>query len=335
MNFNETEIFQKQKIKIENLLQEIGIDQAREEIIAGLISVNPYISSKYFYDNKGSELFEEITKLEEYYPTRIEKGILKNIAAELMNRNEAFEIIELGSGDCSKISILLDAVKKSNLEKVKYIPVDFSSSAVKKSANELTERFPELTINGYVADFFNQLNQIPHADESRLVCFLGSTIGNFTPKESKEIFKHLSKGIIKGDSLLVGFDLMKSEAILNAAYNDSKGITQKFNENILHVVNAVINSDFKMEDFDHFSAFIPEKSRIEMHLIANKDCEINSPFLDQAIQFKKGKSIHTENSHKFSIASIDELIQNSDLEIRNTFTDSQNWFALVEFGKSV
>lgn len=333
MNFNEIGILQKQKVKIISLLPEIGIEQAREEIISGLLSKNPHISSKYFYDSAGSELFERITELEEYYPTRTEKEILKSVASEIMNRNEAFEIIELGSGDCSKISILLDAVKKSNLQKVKYIPVDFSSSAVEKSAYELSERFPELQINGYVADFFQQLNQIPHSDKPRLVCFLGSTIGNFTKVESQKIIKNLAKGIIKGDSLLIGFDLIKSENILNAAYNDSEGVTKKFNYNILNVVNGIIDSDFKIENFDHFSKYIPERSRVEMHLIANKNCEVNSPFANQTLRFEKGESIHTENSHKFSDASIHELIQNSELKIKNTYTDAKNLFALVEFRK--
>jgi len=335
MNFNESGVFLKQKIKVVNLLPEIGIDQARKEIISGLNTTNPYISSKYFYDQKGSELFVEITELKEYYPTRTEKEILRNISSEIMNRKDAFEIIELGSGDCSKISILLDAVNKSSLKEIKYIPVDFSASAVEKSAADLSDRFPELEINGYVADFFHQLDQIPHTDQSRLVCFLGSTIGNFNLPEAKQIIQNLAKSIIVGDSLLIGFDLLKSKKILNEAYNDSKQITKKFNKNILKVVNGIIESNFRQDDFDHYARFVNEKNRIEMHLIANKECEVSTPFTRQAYVFKKGDSLHTENSHKFTMDTIRELVEGSSLEIDNVFTDPQNWFALVEFGKKI
>lgn len=333
MNFNETGIFQKQKVKIRNLLPKIGIEQVRNEIVAGLISQKRFISSKFFYDETGSELFEEITKLLEYYPTRTEKSILEDIAFELMNRNLAFEIIEMGSGDCSKISILLNAVNKYNLQNITYIPVDFSNSAVEKSSDELSIRFPDLEINGYVADFIHQLNLIPHSNKSRLICFLGSTIGNFERNESNEIIKNLATGLLNGDSLLVGFDLVKPEPVLHAAYNDSKGVTEKFNLNVLNVINSIIKSDFELSDFKHHSFYNKEKSRIEMHLIAIQDCVVNSPFLKQPLQFKKGDSIHSENSHKYTLESIRELAEYAGLEIKNYYTDSKKWFALVEFAR--
>ena len=333
MNFNETGIFQKQKVRIKNLLPDIGIDQARKEIIEGLTSDQPKISSKYFYDEKGSVLFEEITKLEEYYPTETEKSILKRIAPDLMNRNSSLEIIELGSGDCSKISILLNAIDRLTLENVNYIPVDFSRSAIESSANQLTKKFPEMEISGYVADFIHQLDLIPHSEKPRIICFLGSTIGNFAKNEAKEILQNLSKGMLKGDSLLVGFDLVKPKRILHSAYNDSKGVTEKFNKNILNVVNEIIQSDFKTEDFNHLAFFNKEKSRIEMHLVANRDMAIKSQLLKYEINFKKGDRIHTENSYKYSFEMIQELISGTDIEIRNTFVDSNNWFALVEFEK--
>jgi len=331
MNFDETGIFQKQKIRIKNLLPKIGIEQSRKEIIYGLTAENPRISSKYFYDELGSELFEEITQLQEYYPTRTEQSILRNIAPEIMNRNLSFEIIELGSGDCSKISILLNAIDKINLENINYIPVDISDTAIKNSANELSVKFPQIEIDGYVADFIHQLDQIPHSEKSRLISFLGSTIGNFSKKDAKKILLNLSKGLIRGDSLLVGFDLVKSEKVLNAAYNDSNGLTEKFNKNILNVINGIVESDFKIEDFDHLSFFNTEKSRIEMHLEANKDLVIQSPFFETPINFEKGDSIHTENSHKYTFEIIAELAKITDLEIKNYYTDSKDWFALVEF----
>lgn len=335
MNFSETGILQKQQLRIKNLLPEIGIEQARQEIIAGLTAENPHISSKFFYDDEGSKLFEEITELDEYYPTKTEMGILSEIASELMNRNSSFEIMELGSGDCSKISILLEAVHSQNLKKLKYIPVDFSLTAIEDSANELTDRFPDLQINGYVADFIHQIDNIPHSEKARLICFLGSTIGNYTKEEAKEILINISSGLLNGDSLLIGFDLVKQDAVLHAAYNDAESVTAKFNKNILNVVNRIVESDFSPDNFDHLAFFNKEKSRIEMHLVANKPCHVQSPFLKNSISFKKGDFIHTENSHKFTLESIREIILGTQLTINNVYTDPNHWFALVEFQKVI
>lgn len=335
MNYIETGILQKQKVWIKNLLPEIGIEQARQEIVSGLLAKNPFISSKFFYDENGSMLFEEITQLNEYYPTRVEKEILEKIAPDLMNRKSSFEIIELGSGDCSKISILLNAVENQNLNNLKYIPVDFSRAAIKNSGNELSENFPELEINGYVADFIHQMDLIPHSEKPRIICFLGSTIGNFLKKEAQEIIIGLSKGILEDDILLVGFDLVKSESILHTAYNDSKGVTEKFNKNILNVVNTIVKTDFNQNDFEHLAFFNKEANRIEMYLEANKDCEIYSPYLVNSIQFKRGDVIHTENSHKYSRELVHELIVDTGLTIKNSYKDSRNWFVLVEFERSM
>ncbi len=329
MNFTNTAISQKKSVRIKNLLPEMGIDLIRMEIVEGLTSGKKRISSKYFYDTRGSGLFRDITFQPEYYPTRTEKSILTQIAPKLMNGNSSMEIIELGSGDCSKISILFHAVN-GNHHHISYIPVDVSESAIEESARELMVRFPRLKIDGYVADFMRQLQQVPRSEKPRLICFFGSTIGNFSMKDSRDILQNLAEGLIPGDSLLVGFDLVKPVEILNAAYNDSKGITQKFNKNILNAVNNIIGSDFQCDDFDHYSAFNKEKSRVEMHLVANKTCMVNSPFFDKPLLFVEGEKIHTENSYKFSVPAIEDLIENTGLKISDIFTDSNKWFALVK-----
>ena len=328
MNYTETGIFQQKKVRIKNLLPDIGIENARKEIADGLMNGRPAISSKFFYDQKGSLLFEEITKLEEYYPTRTEKGILTEMAPVLMPQNSAMEIIELGSGDCSKISILLEAAN-GNMANMKYIPVDFSQSAISDAANILCRRYPQLEIEAYVADFIHQLNLIPHSDKPRMVCFLGSTIGNFSMPEAREIIRNLAGSLFKNDSLLVGFDLIKAEDILHAAYNDAKGVTAHFNKNILKVVNGVVESDFSLDDFEHKACFNAQKSRIEMHLVANKGVQVSSPFFEKDLKLSRGESIHTENSHKYSMDSIHELIVGSGLSIKNTFTDPSSWFIWI------
>ena len=334
MNFTGGVISQQQKVKIKNLLPEIGISQMREEIIQGLTAEPKSISSKYFYDKTGSELFNQITQLPEYYPTRTEKSILHQIAPELMNRNSSFEIIELGSGDCSKISILLDAIDEQRLENIYYVPVDVSKSAIENSARELCERYSDLQINGYVADFMHQLNLIPRKTQKRIICFFGSTIGNFSAADAELIIKNLADELEGDDSLLIGFDLVKPRHLLHAAYNDAAGITHAFNKNILNVVNQIIESDFHPDDFDSHSFFNEDKLRNEMHLVANKNCTVCSPFLKEQLRLKMGDSFHTESSHKYSVSAIKKLTEPADLIIQNIFTDSNQWFALVEFSKA-
>jgi len=330
MNFTETEVLNKANITVRNLLPEMGIDRMRNEIILGITANKKSISSKYFYNDYGSKLFEKITKLNEYYPTRTEKNILKDIAPNLMN-GIAKEIIELGSGDCSKISILFEANESNSLENFTYIPVDVSESAINNSATDLTGLFPHLHIKGYVADFMHQMNEIPHSEKKRLICFFGSTIGNFSLKQAGQIVLSLRKNIEPGDELLIGFDMVKPEPVLNAAYNDAQGITSAFNKNILDSVNSIIDSNFKQENFDHIAFYNREKSRIEMHLEANKEFEVSSAFMPNAIRFKKGDRIHTENSHKYTMEQIRKLAFDNGLKIAEIYTDSKKWFALVKF----
>lgn len=322
-----------EKVHVHNLLPEIGIEKAREEIINGLTARRKFISSKYFYDELGSSLFEKITQLEEYYPTRTEKAILNEIAPELMSRNDSFEIVELGSGDCSKISILLNAVNPQNLKEVCYIPVDVSKSAVEKSAWQLSQSFSGMAINGYVADFTHQLKQISRTEKPRMVCFFGSTIGNFSTFESQLIFHNLNDSLRQGDSLLVGFDLLKAERLLHDAYNDSQRITEQFSKNILKVANEIAGFNFNTNDFDHDAFFNPHKSRIEMHLKAKNKCSVVSPLCKALLNFEKGESIHVENSHKYSRESIENLATQTGFIIKNLYTDPKEWFALVEFVK--
>lgn len=331
-NYISTEVIETPKIKITNHLNNLGIENIRKEIITGLTSKQKYISSKFFYDKTGSKLFEDITQLPEYYPTRTEKQILKSIAPKLMHNLRYTDIVELGSGDCSKISLLLNSIPKENLGTINYIPVDISQSALNESARNLIERFPDLSIKGFVADFINQLDLVPKM-RKRMLCFLGSTLGNFTETVSNQFLKDLSSSMNTGDTFLLGIDLVKPTDILYDAYNDSQDVTAAFNKNILNVMNDLIHSDFNTNDFEHKAFFNRGKSRIEMHLIANKDVFINTPFSSTAINLKKGENIHTENSYKFTLAQINNFAKTSGLNIKEIFNDPNNWFALVLFEK--
>lgn len=331
-NYIDTEVIEAQKIKITNYLYALGIDNIRNEIINGLTCSQKYISSKFFYNEKGSKLFEEITRLPEYYPTRTEKKILKKIAPELMNNLRNTDIVELGSGDCSKIKILLSSINEHNLKTINYIPLDVSQSAIYESAISLTESFPALSINGLVADFMNQLDIVP-ANNKRMFCFLGSTIGNFAEDIANDFLVNLSGNMNTGDTFLLGVDLVKPIQILHDAYNDSQNVTANFNKNILNVINNIIDLDFDINDFEHKAFFNQDKSRIEMHLIAKKDLIVNSPYCKNQIKLMKGESIHTENSHKYSPEKIIEFENISGLKIKETYTDADNWFSVVLFEK--
>ena len=332
MAYTAIDIVDIEQISITNHLPDLGIDNIRKEVIDGLMANPKYISSKFFYDDKGSKLFQAITKLPEYYPTRTEKGILEEMVPKLMKDFKNRSIVELGSGDHSKISILLKAIRPENIKSIKYIPVDISQSAIKSASENLIKSFPDLTVDGLVLDFINQLELIP-SDEQRLFCFLGSTLGNFNEKEANSFLKDLSSAMNSGDSFLLGLDMVKPIPILHDAYNDDQKITAEFNKNILNVVNEIIDSEIDPDNFEHKAFFNATESRIEMHLKANKKMLINFPYSNTSISINRGEYIHTENSYKFSKDRITVLEQITNLKIQQIFTDEKNWFSIVLFEK--
>ena len=332
MNFVKEDTLELKRISITNLLQEIGRDEVIEEIVSGLQSKQKFISSKYFYTKQGSILFEEIPRLKEYYPTRTEKGILKQIAPDLMKRYGGYEIIELGPGDHSKISILLNAAVEMELSNIRYLPLDISQPALKKSAKELVSTFPNLHVEGYAVDFFSQFGSIKR-ERPAMICFFGSTIGNFEWEDSVELLCNISEQMKKGDVLLLGMDMVKPEPVLHVSYNDSRGVTEAFNKNILNSVNDLIQSDFNPGDFAHHANFDREKSRIEMYLVARKDLVVHSKHFSGDLIFRLGDTIHTENSHKYDAGHIQKMAEASGLRLNHTHTDKQKWFALTEFQK--
>ncbi len=332
MNYHKKEVIVLDNVEIINYLPELGLNDTIAEIIKGLIVRNKHISSRFFYDETGSKLFEDITYLKEYYPTRTEKSILKKIAPIIINNFKDSDIVELGSGDCSKIDFLLREIPEQNQSTVNYIPVDVSMSAIEQSADALIERYPDLNIQGFVADFMSQLHLLPNK-QHRLFCFFGSTIGNLEQDQAKQLIQNISSIMNKGDRLLLGMDLVKSVEVLHAAYNDSEGVTAEFNLNILNVINDLIGSSFSTNDFAHKAFFNIEKSRIEMYLVAKTNVEIYASKADLKISIKKGESIHTENSHKYTHADICNLAEISDLKINHIHKDDKEWFALIELEK--
>jgi L-histidine N-alpha-methyltransferase len=300
------------------------------EIYTGLTARQKYISSRFFYDDKGSSLFEEITALPEYYPTRTEISILKANAQKILGDFEKLDIIELGSGDCSKISILLEAIPKNKIANVSYIPVDVSGAAIYKSADILSLKYPELKIQGLLADFLKHLTQLP-GKGNRLICFFGSTIGNLNRNEALGFLKNVKKHLCPGDKFLLGLDRVKDFKVLHNAYNDKQGITALFNKNILDVINQTVGTSFNTRHFEHLAYYNEKMARIEMHLKADKDIVISSDLFPEKVYLKKGKTIHTENSHKFTLNDIHVFANISGLKIENIFNDKREWFSLINF----
>jgi L-histidine N-alpha-methyltransferase len=312
--------------------REIATKTEEEEMLAGLMAAQKHLPCKFFYDEAGSKLFEQITRLEEYYPSRTEKSILKRHAGELMRGAEGASLVEIGSGDCSKISILLQALPEVILKTSIYVPVDVSLSAIEESRCKLEERFGAIEVCGIVADFIQQIHLVSQY-ENKIFCFFGSTIGNLDRRDAVRFVEKLGKLMNTGERLLLGLDMVKDKAVLEGAYNDEKGVTARFNKNILNVANKILGTDFESEYFRHHAFFDEEKQRIEMHLMATRDVTIKFPSFEGDLKIPKGQTIHTENSHKFTSHHIDEFASASGLSVRAVYTDSNRWFTLVDYIK--
>lgn len=302
------------------------------EILNGLSAEQKSISSNLFYDDEGSVLFEEISRLSAYYLTQTESVILKEATPRILDSMSINNIIELGSGDCSKISILLEAVPKNNIAALTYIPVDINKTSIEKSAKVLLLKFPGIRVHGILADYIEDFNPIP-CEGSKLICFFGSTFGNLNRKQEIPFLLHLKSWMNSGDRLLIGFDMVKDVYMLEKAYNDEEGITAAFNKNILNVVNRYTKTNFCPEQFDHYSFYNSADARIEMHLRARTDIEVSSPHIASKICLREGETIHTENSNKFDSDYIHQLAKISGLQIVDFYTDIHRLFSLVQFQK--
>ncbi|MFO7949223.1 MAG: L-histidine N(alpha)-methyltransferase [Candidatus Fermentibacteraceae bacterium] len=302
---------------------------SRKEILAGLRDSPRRIPSRFFYDRRGSELFEEITGLPEYYLTGAEKSILKANADRLLGSPEGLDIVELGSGDCSKVSLLLDAVPEDCLESVCYLPVDVSRSALARSARNLTESYPGLRVVCLRDDFCRCMSRFPDYGR-KLILFLGSTIGNLEESAAAGLLSALSASMGPDDRLILGLDMLKDRKVLERAYNDSRGITAEFNRNILRVANRLADTDFHPDNFVHRAFLNGAESRMEMHLEASIGQAVSSPWLDEPLQLRKGERIHTETSRKYTAGDIESLAHNAGFAVRDVLTDGRQRFSLVE-----
>jgi L-histidine Nalpha-methyltransferase len=300
------------------------VDDVRETLLNRPRSLSP----KYFYDERGSELFDQICSTPEYYPTRTENTLLSQYAVDIISRTQPEQILELGSGYSVKTRRLFDACQHVS-HNCTYAPFDVCEEALIESAQKLSQEYQWLDLKPLVGDYNAGLGNLPKANGSHLYVFLGSTIGNFEQHEALAFIKELYKVMRQGDHLLLGVDRVKKTDVLHAAYNDAQGITAEFNLNVLNVLNRELNANFDVNEFTHSATFNTDKERIEMRLTSKKEQEVHINDLDKTIHFSKDESILTEISQKYTYSGIEEMLTTANLSITDHYEDEDEYFSLV------
>lgn len=308
------------------------------DVVGGLSASLKTLPPKYFYDDAGSHLFEQITDLPEYYLTRTEQSILAAHAADIAALAGPADLVELGSGSARKTRLLIDALSASpsaGAARLLYAPIDVSEAAIAESAEALAAAYPRLAVHGLVGTYEAGLAALPaRAAAHRLVLFLGSTIGNMDDAEAAAFFATVAGALAPGDRLLMGFDLVKPAAIIDAAYNDSQGVTAAFNLNMLRHLNRRYEADFDLRRFSHRAFFDPATSRIEMHLVSAAAQRVRFKRLDFTASFAAGETIRTEISRKFRLPAMIESVSRHGLAFERHWSDPQDWFALAMFRRA-
>jgi L-histidine N-alpha-methyltransferase len=299
-----------------------------DDVLDGLTRPFKELPPKHFYDARGSELFERICELPEYYPTRTEREILERRAAEIVERTGASELVELGSGSADKARILLDAMSQAGTLR-RYVPLDVSESALADAAQQLVAEYDGLLVDGVIGDFERHLDSVPDAGSGpRIVALLGGTIGNFPPGTRRRLLREIGKLLEPDDRLLLGTDLVKEPEVIEAAYDDSEGITAEFNRNVLHVINRELDADFSPEAFEHIAFFDRRNEWIEMRLRALRAQSVLIADLGLRVEFAAGEELRTEISAKFTRSRIERDLQAAGLALERWYTDPQQLFAL-------
>lgn len=300
------------------------------EVRDGLAARPKHLSPWLFYDARGSELFEQITELPEYYVTRTERAILAAHAHEIVQQaagQDRLAVIELGAGTASKTGLILEAAA-AHQATVDYYPIDVSESALVEARRHLELELPAVRVHPRVGDYTDGLGRIDAPGMRKLVLYIGSSIGNFEPEDATALQTAVRGELAPGDFLLLGADQVKSESVLLAAYDDAQGVTAAFNKNVLRRINDELQATFHLDDFDHEARWNPEKARIEMHLRSRRTHTVRIPGLDLAVSFAEGETIHTENSYKFTDARILAMLKAAGFVLRREWKDEQGWFAV-------
>jgi L-histidine N-alpha-methyltransferase len=298
-----------------------------DDVLDGLTKPFKELPPKHFYDERGAVLFDQICGLPEYYQTRTERAILERDAEQIIAATGAVELVELGSGMATKTRVLLDAMAKARtLER--YVPLDVTESVVRDCATELVGEYPGLRVHGVIGDFERHLDRVPEADGPRIVAFLGGTIGNFAPGSRRRFLRSVANLLGPDDRLLLGTDLVKDAAILEAAYDDAQGVTAEFNLNMLTVLNRELAADFDIGRFEHVAFFDTRNEWIEMRLRSREPQDVAITALGLEIEFADGEELRTEISAKFTRARVETDLAAAGLELCSWHTDDDGLFAL-------
>ncbi|MBU2669037.1 L-histidine N(alpha)-methyltransferase [Actinoplanes bogorensis] len=307
------------KVLLDADVQEAAL---RADVLAGLTAPSKWLPPKWFYDARGSELFEEITELPEYYPTRAERAVLETHAGDIARHTGARTLIELGSGYSTKTRLLLDA-----LDLTSFVPMDVAPSALEAATAQIAVDFPGLPVHPIVGDITQHLDALPAAPD-RLVAFLGGTIGNFEPAERAQ-FLSAVRGVLRpGEHLLLGTDLVKSPRVLVPAYDDAAGVTAEFNRNVLRVLNHHLSADFDVDGFAHVALWDADHEWIEMRLRARWPMRVTIPAVNLTVSFASGEEIRTEISAKFRREGVDKELTEAGFTLDQWWTDAEGRFAL-------
>lgn len=313
-----------------NGLHSLVNNEFAEDIIKGLSSEKKYLPSKYFYDERGNELFRQIMQLDEYYLTRTEYHILESHKEDILKiirrKGERINIIELGAGDGKKSKILLKHFTENGLN-IKYQPVDISPNALQLLYNQIKPELPDLHIEPVEGDYFDTLEKLSFEDNTpRLVLFLGSTIGNFTEEGAFHFIRNLKSSLKKGDQVMIGFDLIKEPDVILKAYNDRYGITRQFNFNLLRRINQELGGNFDMDKFIHYPIYDPSEKAAKSYLISRENHTVHIRETGHTFQFKKYEPLFMEVSQKYTATMIEKLCVRNNFEIVENYYDAKKYF---------
>lgn len=298
----------------------------RADVRLGLTADPKWLPPKWFYDARGSELFERITRLPEYYPTRAEREVLLARAAEVAEVTGARALVELGSGSSEKTRLLLDALSAHGSLR-QFVPVDVSESALRQASTAIAAAYPGLAVHGVVGDFTEHLELLP-AGSGRLVAFLGGTIGNLPPAERAKFLSQMRGVLRSGEWLLLGTDLVKDPAVLVRAYDDAQGVTAEFNRNVLRVLARELGADVTVDAFEHVAVWDADQEWIEMRLRASRAMRVRIPALDLVVDFAAGEELRTEISAKFRRPRVEEELSAAGFDVHRWWTDPAGRFAV-------
>jgi dimethylhistidine N-methyltransferase len=299
-----------------------------EEVVEGLSSQNKALPCKLFYDENGSALFEEITRLPEYYPTRTELEILRANSREIaVAAGSPISIIELGAGTATKTEMLLRAIARRQI-RVKFFPVDISPSALADAKKRLREELPGALVYPVIADFSDGFHFLQQISGRKLVLYLGSSIGNFDWNPAIAFLQRVREQLSAGDALLLGTDMVKSPEILVPAYDDAQGVTAQFNKNILRRINREFGANFDLDSFRHVAEWNPAQSRMEISLESLKPQVAKLSLTGTVVRFRKGERMHTENSNKYTLEIVERMLCVSGFKLEKSWFDQRKWFGL-------